>query len=264
MKEKFVISNLNLVVLPVIINGRGPYKMVLDIGARKTMIHSKYVDELGLKVEDTDYKGTTAHGSHLAGIQTSSLDALTIAGKTRENIEVFVTESMKIVGDEQVGVIGANFLDHFTVVANYRDLEFELLDTPVSSENMHDFNPDLTKGNYMANVMVRINNAADYTFIIDTGASGSLINQDIADELNLELQDSQMMIKSPTGMSMAKMAQVESFSTPFGEFENQSFLVMPLSHLADNGNKVGGILGVNYLRDKILTVDYPSRKFSLK
>ena len=63
MEQKFSLSEHNIVVIPVMINDKGPYEMVLDIGAKRTVIHPDYVEELGLQVKEEEMEGATAHGA---------------------------------------------------------------------------------------------------------------------------------------------------------------------------------------------------------
>lgn len=236
--------------------------MVLDIGARKTIIHPDYAEELGLEVSDIEQEGATAHGA-FSHSKASKLDKFELAGKTRENLDVMISEGVRVIGDE-IGVIGANFLDDFCVEIDYANKEFFLRDQKFDSNiPLIPFTPNKAKGKYLVVVDASINDSDPFPFIVDTGAGGSLINMDIADSLSLDIVDSEIMIRSPTGTTQAKTTKVNKFETPFGSFSDQNFLLMPLSHLSNGERTLGGIIGFNFLMDKKLLIDYPNSMFTI-
>ncbi|MCY3412128.1 MAG: aspartyl protease family protein [Candidatus Heimdallarchaeota archaeon] len=260
MKQQFSLSSFNLVRVEVYINNQGPYYMVVDIGARRTVLHPDIAEKLGLEIKEEENQGATAHGA-IVHSKAAVLDEFKLGDLIVKNHDVVITEGIKVTGDE-IGAIGVNFLRNYYLEVDYKAKEIYLGQSRGTDE-LHPFFPDKAKANYLLVVNAAINGDHEYPFIIDTGAGGSLINQDVAMDMNLEIRDSPVMIRSPSGTTRAKETTVSSFSTSFGTFEDQSFLLMPLSHLAEGEKNLGGIIGFNYLRDKKLIIDYPNTKFAL-
>jgi predicted aspartyl protease len=113
-------------------------------------------------------------------------------------------------------------------------------------------------------LQAKVNNRGPFTFVLDTGASGSLINLDFAKQVELPLTKGEMKVMSPSGPLDSYETQVDSIATSFKTMENRKLAVAPLSHLnPDKSNILAGILGYDFLKGTELIIDYPRQKIAI-
>ncbi len=93
-------------------------------------------------------------------------------------------------------------------------------------------------------------------WILDTGASVSVISKQFADELGLELQGD-LKGKGAGGTIDLKLATLPPYSLPGIEFEEQTVAVMDTEELIRHlGVDIAGILGFDFLSRFVMKVDY--------
>ncbi|HEX2166897.1 MAG TPA: retropepsin-like aspartic protease [Longimicrobiales bacterium] len=107
-------------VVPVRINGEGPYQFVLDTGATVTCLDDQVVSALDLP-EVTGVIGTAAGIGGQGGVSLVSLDSLSIGGVRAFELEACVIdlEHLSGVGLELHGLIGLNVLSEFLVTLDF-------------------------------------------------------------------------------------------------------------------------------------------------
>jgi predicted aspartyl protease len=108
-----------MIVVPVMINGSGPYDFLVDTGSTSTMVDQKLADELALRREGD----TTV--VEFRGSMTVSLvhaDSLSIAGATLASKDFLLSTYVKLHGlpSEVRGILGEDFLQNFDVLIDYR------------------------------------------------------------------------------------------------------------------------------------------------
>ncbi len=112
------IANQYLIVVPVTINGLGPYDFVLDTGTNNTMLDQKLADELTLP----HGKATTIIGANGSrSLIAVYAESLSIAGAMVDGKELFLFASTIPQGlpSKVRGVLGEDFLQHFDLLIDY-------------------------------------------------------------------------------------------------------------------------------------------------
>jgi hypothetical protein len=124
---KIKLDDLSMIIVPVSINGSGPYDFLLDTGSAKTMVDQKLADELGLPRSGEK----TVHGM-LATAQMSvvHVDSLSVAGATVAGGEIFSSDHPPTVTSKVRGVLGEDFLQNFDLLIDYRHQNIRL-ETPL-------------------------------------------------------------------------------------------------------------------------------------
>lgn len=118
---EFQICGKYMIVLPVLVNDRGPYNFVLDIGATTTMLSAELSDELALKPQD---RVTLISPAGQTAVPRSLIDRVSLGGNIAEirDLEVLwmdLTACRRLHPDVR-GVLGQNFLRNFNFVLDYR------------------------------------------------------------------------------------------------------------------------------------------------
>lgn len=111
-------------VVPVHINGEGPYDFVLDTGATLTCVDAALADSLGLE----EPAGQIGRGMGLGGQQPGAmrlleLDSLRIGEASAEELTgcALDLEQFRAAGVEVHGLVGLNFLTAFRVTLDFQD-----------------------------------------------------------------------------------------------------------------------------------------------
>ncbi len=126
---KIKLDELAMIIVPVSINGSGPYDFLLDTGASKTIIDQKLADELALpRVTEKNVSGML--GS--AKMSVVHIDSLSVAGATVGGGEIFSSDHAATVTGKVRGVLGEDFLQNFDLLIDYRHQNIHL-ESPLGS-----------------------------------------------------------------------------------------------------------------------------------
>jgi predicted aspartyl protease len=110
----------NLIVVQAIINGKGPYDMIVDTGASTTLITPIVARRTGVRMDGATAKATGANGNTTATLARSNSFALgSIEVKNLQVAVMSLTAVSRATGLRVGGVIGFNFLKHFRVTIDY-------------------------------------------------------------------------------------------------------------------------------------------------
>jgi predicted aspartyl protease len=114
---KIRLDYLSMIIVPVSINGSGPYDFLLDTGCAQTMIDQKLADELGLPRVDGEKTVVGVLSSDR--MSTVHVNSLSLAGATASGGELFSTDHPAAVTGKVRGVLGEDFLRNFDLLIDY-------------------------------------------------------------------------------------------------------------------------------------------------
>jgi predicted aspartyl protease len=110
-----------LILLETMVNGKGPFRFVLDTGAGGTIISPELAKKLDIKSEKRDGERAVGAGGNL-DIQFGSLKSLAIGETQVKNLNVGImdlTGISKAIETDIDGIVGYNFLTKFRVTIDY-------------------------------------------------------------------------------------------------------------------------------------------------
>ena len=115
-------------------------------------------------------------------------------------------------------------------------------------------------------VHVKLNGILNTMFLVDTGASSSIIGTSTAKKLGLRLQPAVSNNGQPITLNghreQATMTQVALFTIGHIQVNNATLLVLPDSNLqAGSGNAYDGVIGANMLEGSAILLDSQQQKF---
>jgi len=107
-------------VVPVFINGEGPFDFVLDTGATFTCIDNALAERLGLR----EQTGQVAIGAGVGGagrVRLVRVDSLRIGAASAERMTACVLDlqALQSIGTGVHGLVGLNFLKSFHVTLDF-------------------------------------------------------------------------------------------------------------------------------------------------
>src|SRR5947207_12460082 len=101
-----------LILLPVEVNGKGPFEFILDTGAGTSLLSSELGKTLNVKILGSK-EGQSAGGA--VSVALAKLSSLAVASVKLDDIDVGVVDLSQIgktVGAKIDGDLGYNFLKH--------------------------------------------------------------------------------------------------------------------------------------------------------
>jgi predicted aspartyl protease len=111
---------------------------------------------------------------------------------------------------------------------------------------------------------VQVNDRGPFEFILDTGASTSLLSSELAKELNVEIVGSKEG-RGAGGKVAVSLAKVDSLAVGEMRLENVDVAIVDLVSIGRAvGAKIDGDIGYNFLKHFRVTVDYPDSAIRLE
>jgi predicted aspartyl protease len=258
-----------LILLPVKVNGQGPFEFILDTGAGTSLLSSELAKQLEVKVVGSK-EGQSAGGK--VSVSLAKVDSFAVGEAKLDDIDVGIVDLShiaKTIGAKIDGDLGYNFLKHFRIAIDYRECEIRL-DDPKRVENFGNSAETeiamrlASPAKPLILVDVHANGRGPFQFAIDTGTSTTAITPELAKQLGVA--------STPVGPATTGGAHIDvtagllqSFQVGGAKIDNMSVVVADffamLSHAV--GAKLDGIVGFNFLRNYKVVIDYPNEVFSL-
>jgi predicted aspartyl protease len=262
-------SKQALILVPVFVDGRGPYSFVMDTGATTTVVSNELADALALP------RGERQDGRGAAGKMTlveSRLPSLTVGHQTVDSLPVSVTDLSflgRAMGEQVDGALGHSFLKHFIMTLDYAtnaltlrrpvgDMEQALDEREIAFRFASAEDP-------LVVVPIFVNEKGPFDFALDTGASRTVISLELVAEFGLAAEKISQMTAGG-GNGTVSRVQLNSLAIGTARQENLAAAASDfLTHLnAELGSKLHGIVGYDFLRHYRVTLDYPREALTLE
>lgn len=259
-----------LILLPVEVNGEGPFEFILDTGAGTSLLSSELGQKLGIKIIGSK-EGQSAGGA--VSVSLAKVSSLAVASAKLDDVDVGLVDLShigKTVGAKIDGDLGYNFLKHFRITLDYRKSEIRL-DDPKRCESVGRSAAITEVALRLASpakplilVEVYANGRGPFQFAIDTGTSTTAITPELAKELGV--------VSSPIGPATTGGAHVDvtagllqSFQVGGARIQDSTVVVADFFTMLSTaiGAKLDGIVGYNFLRNYKVALDYPNETLSL-
>jgi predicted aspartyl protease len=259
-----------LILLPVEVNGEGPFQFILDTGAGTSLLSSELGEKLGVKIIGSK-EGQSAGGA--VSVSLARVSSLAVASAKLNDVDVGLVDLShigKTIGAKIDGDLGYNFLKHFRVTLDYRKSEIRLDDpkrfesagpsTAVTEVPMRLASP----AKPLILVDVYANGCGPFQFAIDTGTSTTAITPELAQQLGVA--------SAPVGPATTGGAHIDvtagvlpSFQVGGARVDHLAVIVADFFAMLSDalGVKLDGIVGYNFLRNYKVALDYPNETLSL-
>jgi hypothetical protein len=112
----FQLTAGSLVVVPVTINGSGPYRFILDTGASNTLLSAAVADTLRIPMQRD---GTLLIANGRLPVSIRTLSVLNVGAAHLDNIEIAVADFPLLKTLNVEGVLGGDYLRRFKVSIDY-------------------------------------------------------------------------------------------------------------------------------------------------
>lgn len=250
--------------IPVYVNGEGPYDFTLDTGAVKTTLSKTLAEKLGLKtyeLKDRKMEGLPAVAAKVNRFQ--------IGSDIFEDEEVLIIDFKSVLPgctEELGGVIGHTTLKHYKMSINYptQTLRLEPSNSLGSKDDAISWSPfNYIKDTHMVGIPVTINGQGPFSFVLDTGAGGTVITPKLANELKLNLTSFDGICRGIGGDAEGQLATLDHLSVGGVDVEEHPVIVVDMEKISPKCHLIpDGILGYPFLKQFEFMIDYPQEKFA--
>jgi len=262
-----------LILVPVYVEGKGPYEFILDTGAYRCLLSPELSSSIGIQ------PGSQQQATGIGGainISSARVSSLTVGTARQENIEVAITGELSRLGEavqsKVDGVLGSNFLKDFRVSLDYARgvvrLDHSSLD-PSSQRAARSVTSVpfklATPEKPLISLPVFVNGRGPFQFFLDTGASRTTLSFALARKLGIVAVGNRsgtgagghirMLSATLDSLTLGK-ASISDAPVSVGDFLGNFDSVID--------TKFYGIIGNDFLSRFEVLIDYPRGVLDLK
>ncbi|HEV2913197.1 MAG TPA: retroviral-like aspartic protease family protein [Pyrinomonadaceae bacterium] len=253
-----------LMLVPVHVNGTGAYEFILDTGAGVCLLSSELAGQLG--VQATEMKEGHVAGGR-ARVAIGSVESLAIGAAKVEDVQVAILDLNDLgttIGAKIDGNIGFTYLKDFRITIDYKRLSLRL------ASGRHEVvgQRALTETGFRlaapSKPLVLLQTVVDgqgpYEFALDTGASTTIISPGLAARLDMRGVPIPPITTGGGHKAEASVGNLKSISVGGSKLENFQVLIADIFETLNRatGASLDGIIGYNFLKEFIVTIDYPN------
>lgn len=258
-----------LLLVPVHVNERGPYKFIVDTGASVSLITPSLAQSLS--ITGTSIASGMGAGGQLS-VSLSSVDKLAVGEVFMEKMQIAISDELYRIGEainaRVDGNLGFNFLKNFRLTIDYAQSMFGLIHVrPFASDWVGPSLDFKLAGPARPLILIPayVNNRGPYQFALDTGASKTVLAPELAQSLGL--QNPQPEEITGAGGKIPSM-RGEIASLQIGGHKRNNVTVVSTDMLATLSQvvqaRLDGIVGYTFLKFYRVTIDYPNARLRLE
>ena len=181
-------TDTRLPVVRLMINGKGPFNFVIDSGAGFVVVSDVLAKRLKLRPIAGGGTSRGVSGTGRFPIIYGILDRVQFGALSVENVPTYIRKVHDSERTRVDGYIGLSVLSNFLVAVDYerRLLELRPPDSPVAAPSEQDVAVPyrLTNGGMMS-IRADIGKEVPLNFIVDTGATTTVVSQRVFERFNL-------------------------------------------------------------------------------
>lgn len=215
---QFKLLNGYMIVIPVTVNGAGPYEFLLDTGTNTTLVSAEFARALRLRPVDR-VELVTVNGAQ--AVPRAWLNRVTVGAKSAANLEALFSDlrEMRAIRPEICGVLGMNFLSQFNYLINYRERRIEFEDEDEMEKSLRGARLPVERDE--GRVLITYAGKGCLRLVLDSGTPALILfNTDArVTGLKWEQGGSQLLrLSSELGSGLARQRRLRSFEIGGAEF----------------------------------------------
>ena len=224
----FRLAREYLVIVPVLLNGQGPYDFLLDTGSTTSVVDKRLSAELGLKpLQQTVIR--TASGTERVAI--ARVHQIDLGGQSTKTVLVLCSDmaSVHSLDGNVRGILGFNFLSRFRYTLDYKGRALRFDDVGAVEGTQVPFD---------ASERAIVLETERMRLILDTGANGVFLFD--ADGLDVEIQARAVSrVSTSTGLRVTRSGFLRRLDIGDESFERVPVTLVPQSGLEE---RAGGLV----------------------
>jgi predicted aspartyl protease len=254
------------ILLPVFVNGKGPFSFVLDTGANAAIVTEDLAKTLAL--QNVEAKEAVGAGGKRTSVLVGQASSISVGAAKVENAKVGIMKTLPTCVGQ--GVVGYDFLKQYVVTIDYMQNKLTL--TPSEEHNADDHMlhasmplklPRPDRPLILVDVLVNIQKT--YQFALDTGASQTVVSPVLAEQMGMMSAPGDTLIGA-AGAVTSSSGILKSLRIGDTSIEDVPVMISdifsPLNQAV--GTIIDGILGYNVLRRFSFMIDYPNGRLHFR
>ena len=245
-------------VVPVKIDGKGPYPFALDTGASRSVVGRSIARAAALT---STGKTTSVSGVISArSVPLNHVGRWSVGGVSLPAADV---ASVKLAGRDGVkGLLGSDVLRHFALITvDYKKGQLQLGQAASSPSSAHAVPLEELSSHGATELLVpvSVSRRGPFAFALDTGATRSAVSQSLAQRLGLHPTGTTTVVKGVVSASRAALVSLRHWSAGSVALPHTKALVLKLSSASGLSGLLGsdvlrhfGTVTVNYRKDQLL------------
>ena len=263
-----------LIAVDVEVNGE-LRKFLLDTGAPKVILNSKYFEEAKDTISKKIISSTKGVNGSVTGMNLIHIDSLDFNGIRLMDQEVLTLDLSNLEdhgGLEIYGLIGYELIKDFDLVFDYSNMLLTLV-APEVFENYElevlKNSPSVvipTKQNTHLPIIETLVNGEAYRFGLDSGAETNLLDDDLYLKLAEHLSETSIDTLSGVGGNHQEVPIGFIRNTEIGNksFQDMETVFSDISHINDGYQiKIDGIIGYELLSRQVSVLSYSRKELRL-
>lgn len=249
-----------VVMVEALVNGRGPFLLIVDTGATETVLTPAVARRAGLRVWNSGSEQYRATAAEVA-----------VSGAAVRDFGVFVFDPPQALslrldkGVDYGGMLGYSFLSRFVTTIDYpgRRLRFDAIGKRAASKGVQGAATDahsipFTLKDRLICLQGRINGRGPLTWLLDTGSAEVMVLPDVAARLGLTRSRDGGGGGRDVGFSVLEEMDVGGVRA-----SNVNAVVARLGWENPAAVTYDGIAGYPFLSNRVITVNYRDKTVSL-
>lgn len=178
----------------------------------------------------------------------------------------------KEVGARVDGVLGSNYLQAFVVTIDYARHVLRLRQGAETTDNIsRPFSagiPFILASSLEPLILVRaiVNESEPSVFALDTGASTTIVSHVLADRLGIKREPTSTLTTAGGYRVNASVGSTKTFAVGTARLDHLPIIVADFLEAVSEviRTRIDGIIGYNYLKQFVVTIDYPHQLLHLE
>ena len=240
-------------VIEAMVNGKGPFKFYYDTGASVCVLHSGFVEEMGIAS-----LGKTEVGDHTANARIPAdrveLATVELNGIRFENVPALAFDRSRLGGDEIRGVLGLPLFHEHLLTIDYHKQQMEISRASLAEEGLG----ILPYGGEMLPEMMITVNGEEISCHIDSGSpTGLMLPTSFVDQLPHKNEPQKI------GEARTVNSVLEIWSVQLDATANIAGNKLLDPSVVYNEMVPNALIGYQILKDMVLSIDQRSKRVRL-
>ncbi len=249
------------IVVKASLNGKGPFKFVVDTGSSVTVVDQDAVETLGIHKDSNSATSCCSPKMLAVGSMQIGSVRMSRVPMALGNLSPLSKET----GIQWDGIIGSPFLKDYQVVIDYprREITFE---EPRQEHRLPIKFRLVGDANFIV-VKTKLNEKGPFNFLVDTGATRTTVTEQIGQifDLHRTSHGKRTSLSGSYARTTMILSKLKSIQVGKAKSTDVEVGVLGLEPPCDGvGVPLDGVLGYTFMKDYRVTINYPRREMSFK
>ena len=250
-----------LILVETRLNNKGPFKFVVDTASSVTVVGRKAAETIGIP------QNSNSKTSGCCSSKMLAVGSVQIGETNRTKVPIVLGNLSKLseeTGTRLDGIIGSPFMKNCEVTIDYPRKEVAFQE-PRRNRRLTTKFVTVNDAGFVV-VDVELNGKGPYSFLVDTGATKTVVAKRVGQELGLHAMNQERKALSGffAGATMT-LSKVESIRVGKAKSADVEVGVQDLQRLSSGiGMPLDGVLGYTFMKDYRVTINYPEQALSFE